>query len=92
MRCPVCTGLGKLDLKKLPEMVLYEWIKGYMDTATDDEWLAKCLERLLVLRKKERGEHCSNTTKDESHSVGCSAPGNDECAWYGDWVAPPFED
>ena len=83
LRCPVCSGKGELNLEQLPEMVLYEWIKGYMDTETDDEWLQSGMVQLIRLRKKKRKERQEKAQEKQDDDVP---------PWYGDWIGPEFED
>jgi hypothetical protein len=53
-RCCVCHGNGAIPLSTLPEVVLYEWMEGYLDEDTDDEWLEIHLKRLIKIRAKRR--------------------------------------
>jgi len=53
-RCRVCSGNGTIGLSTLPEVVLYEWMEGYMDADTDDEWLEANLKKLLKVRSQRR--------------------------------------
>ena len=52
-RCRVCQGTGYLDLDS-EQTALYEWIEGFLDPETDDEWLEKQLRRLMEMRDKNR--------------------------------------
>lgn len=53
-RCRVCLGIGHIALNTLPEVMLYEWMEGFMDEDTDDMWLEDQLKRLMDTRKKQR--------------------------------------
>jgi RecJ-like exonuclease len=53
-RCRVCGGTGTIALTSIPEAMLYEWMEGYMDEDTDDQWLEDQLKRLMEVRKKQR--------------------------------------
>jgi len=53
-RCRVCQGQGNIGLKTLPEVMLYEWMEGYLDDDTDDAWLEDHLKKLIKIRKKRR--------------------------------------
>lgn len=50
-RCRVCRGCGFLELDG-QQTTLYEWIEGYLDPDTDDEWLEDQLRRLMEVREK----------------------------------------
>ena len=50
-RCRVCGGSGYLQLDDAHE-ALYEWLEGYLDPDTDDEWLEDQLRRLMERRAK----------------------------------------
>ena len=58
-RCRVCGGHGIISLHTLPEVLLYEWMEGYADMDTDDEWLEQHLKKLLSVRKKIRNKQMS---------------------------------
>ena len=53
-RCRYCGGSGKIELTKLPEVLLWEWCEGYIDEDTDDKWLEDTLQKLIRVRKKAR--------------------------------------
>ncbi len=53
-RCRVCGGSGEIGLNTLPEVLLYEWMEGYADLDTDDEWLEGQLRKLIEIRKAQR--------------------------------------
>lgn len=48
-RCRLCRGKGHLELDG-QHTLLYEWIEGYLDPDTDDEWLEDQLRRLMEMR------------------------------------------
>ena len=54
-RCRVCKGKGHLDLDG-QQTALYEWIEGYLDPETDDEWLEDQLRRLMERREELVGK------------------------------------
>ena len=47
IRCRVCRGTGHLELED-DHTALYEWLEGYLDPETDEEWLEDQLNRRLV--------------------------------------------
>jgi len=53
-RCRVCHGRGEIGLDTLPEVLLYEWMEGYIDDDTDDKWLKDQLTKLIDIRAKRR--------------------------------------
>lgn len=54
-RCRVCRGRGFLDLDG-QHTALYDWLEGYLDPETDDEWLEDQLRRLMEQREKLLGK------------------------------------
>lgn len=64
----MCGGSGQLELSELPRILLYEWIEGYDDDETDDEWLQEQLERLIRVRKKVKSDASSTLTARPSAS------------------------
>lgn len=54
-RCRVCCGVGSLDLDG-QQTALYEWIEGFLDPDTDDEWLEDQLRRLMKRREDILGK------------------------------------
>jgi len=48
-RCRVCGGRGYRVLDDKHE-ALYEWLEGYLDPDTDEEWLEDQLRRLMEMR------------------------------------------
>jgi hypothetical protein len=54
-RCRVCRGSGCLELDG-QQTALYEWIEGYLDPDTDEEWLEDQLRRLLEIRDEILGK------------------------------------
>lgn len=50
-RCRVCKGSGYLELDG-QHTALYDWLEGYLDPDTDDEWLEDQLRRLMEQREK----------------------------------------
>lgn len=53
-RCRYCSGKGRIEIEKLPEVILWEWCEGYIDDDTSDEWLEDTLKKLIAVRKKAR--------------------------------------
>ena len=51
-RCDVCAGTGVMDISGMDHVALFEWIEGYMDDETSDEWLIKQLKKLIQERRK----------------------------------------
>jgi len=51
----VCCGVGSLDLDG-QQTALYEWIEGFLDPDTDDEWLEDQLRRLMKRREDILGK------------------------------------
>lgn len=54
-RCRVCGGSGWLELDG-QQTALYEWIEGYLDPDTDEEWLEDQLRRLMERREELLGK------------------------------------
>ena len=54
-RCRVCGGTGYLELDG-QQTALYEWVEGYLDPETDDEWLEDQLRRLMERREEIVGK------------------------------------
>lgn len=50
-RCNVCAGCGLIKIQDLHAEALYEWVEGYFDEDTDNEWLEKQLKTLIKKRK-----------------------------------------
>jgi len=50
-RCRTCGGTGYIELDDSRE-ALYEWLEGYLDPDTSEEWLEDQIRRLM-----ERREH-----------------------------------
>lgn len=48
-RCRVCGGTGSLSLNNTQE-ALYDWLEGYLDPTTSEEWLEDQLRRLMEIR------------------------------------------
>ena len=80
VRCRLCGGTGKLDLKELPHILLYEWIEGYSNDEESDEWLEEHLRRLINVRKKERKERSemSVSLQDDDSDLIDEDPPEDE--------------
>lgn len=51
-RCDACQGTGEVVISGMDHVALYEWIEGYMDPDTPDEWLIKQLKVLMRERRK----------------------------------------
>ena len=51
IRCRVCRGTGHLELED-DHTALYEWLEGYLDPETDEEWLEDQLRRLMERREE----------------------------------------
>lgn len=51
-RCDLCHGTGDLKIKEMDQTALFEWIEGYMDEDTSDEWLINQLNKLIKERAK----------------------------------------
>lgn len=51
-RCRVCHGTGQLDFLDGQQAALYEWLEGYLDPDTDEEWLEDQLRRLMEVRER----------------------------------------
>ncbi len=51
-RCNACHGTGEVITIHMDEAVLYEWIEGYLDKDTPDEWLIKIFKKLMKERKQ----------------------------------------
>lgn len=49
-RCRVCSGTGYIELDDQHE-ALYEWLEGYLDPETEEEWLEDQLRRLMERRE-----------------------------------------
>lgn len=54
VRCRLCGGTGQLVLSELADTLLYEWLEGYQDEHTDDDWLEEQLQRLMRVRRSRR--------------------------------------
>lgn len=52
--CSMCQGTGKVVITDLNAAVLFEWIEGYFDDETPDEWLETVMQKLIDLRKAKR--------------------------------------
>jgi len=52
-RCNMCTN-GLILLSENDETLLFEWIEGYLDPDTDNEWLEEQLKRLIKQRKNKK--------------------------------------
>jgi len=50
-RCRVCRGTGCFELDG-QQTALYEWLEGYLDSDTDEEWLEDQLRRLMEIRER----------------------------------------
>ena len=50
-RCHACGGTGYLELDG-QQTALYDWLEGYLDPDTDEEWLEDQLRRLMEQREK----------------------------------------
>lgn len=55
VRCSVCGGTGYLMLDG-QHSALYEWVEGYLDEDTSEEWLEDQLRRLLEVREEFLGK------------------------------------
>ena len=71
-RCRVCQGKGNFGLDTLPEVTLYEWMEGYLDEDTDDEWLVNQLGRLIEIRRKRRADIALGRDPDAEDEDGDS--------------------
>jgi hypothetical protein len=47
----VCRGSGYLELDG-QHTALYDWLEGYLDPDTDEEWLEDQLRRLMECRQE----------------------------------------
>jgi len=54
-RCRVCGGAGHIKLDQ-QHTALYEWVEGYLDEDTSEEWLEDQLRRLLEVREEFLGK------------------------------------
>jgi serine/threonine protein phosphatase PrpC len=51
--CNVCRGKGIIEVSDMYSEALHEWLEGYFDEDTDDEWLERQLKKLIKERKKK---------------------------------------
>ena len=54
-RCRVCSGSGFLELDG-QQTALYEWVEGFLDPDTEEEWLEDQLRRLMERRQEIVGK------------------------------------
>jgi hypothetical protein len=52
--CNNCNGTGMFALDSDDHVALYEWMEGYLDDNTSDEWLINQLQILILARKNRR--------------------------------------
>lgn len=53
-RCRVCCGVGQLAFEREDQVMMFEWLEGFTDLDTDDDWLEKQLKKLMEARRKSR--------------------------------------
>ena len=53
-RCDACQGTGEVVLSGMDNVALFEWLEGYFDEETSEEWLLKQLKVLIRERRKRK--------------------------------------
>jgi len=54
-RCNLCCGTGKIDKNSDPSAmaaIVYEFVEGYLDTGTSNEWMEQQYKKLMKYRKQ----------------------------------------
>lgn len=52
-RCNACSGTGTIDIDDGDEESLFEWLEGFLDEDTDEQWLEEQMKRMIENRKKK---------------------------------------
>ena len=50
--CNMCNGKGEISITDMHSEALHEWLEGYFDKDTDNEWLERQLKKLITERNK----------------------------------------
>lgn len=53
-RCNACKGTGKITIDDDDDQLLFEWLEGFFDSDTDEEWLIKQMKRMIEYRRKKK--------------------------------------
>lgn len=53
-RCNACSGTGKMEIDDADQESIFEWLEGFFDEDTDEQWLEEQMKRMIKQRKKKK--------------------------------------